>query len=155
MKASVNGAEDEEVTYSVNGQVFSSGEFKVEGVKPWSPESPNLYDLTVTVRKGAWRDSVSRKIGFRTAEFRADGFYLNDKGLVSRDRMAKKDAYWFYKANWNPEPMLHLSGKRLVNANAEKGHGARILERRRRDARPERKGIRNSHAGCGPNCHLA
>ena len=32
----------------------------------------------------------------------------------------KKDAYWFYKANWNPEPMLWLSGKRLVRTNADK-----------------------------------
>ena len=75
----VNGAEDAEVSYSVNGQVFAQDDFKVENVRPWSPEDPKLYDLTVTVRKGAWCDSVTRKIGFRTVEFRADGFYLNGK----------------------------------------------------------------------------
>ena len=38
---------------------------------------------------------------------------INDKGLVSRDRVTPKDAYFLYKANWNPEPMLHLCGKRM------------------------------------------
>ena len=38
---------------------------------------------------------------------------VNDKGLVTRDRVTAKDAYFLYKANWNPEPMLHLCGKRM------------------------------------------
>lgn len=37
---------------------------------------------------------------------------VNDKGLVTADRQTKKDAYYFYKANWNPEPRLYLSEKR-------------------------------------------
>ena len=37
----------------------------------------------------------------------------NDKGLVSYDRKTKKDAFYFYKANWNNrEQILHLVGKR-------------------------------------------
>ncbi|OOG20376.1 hypothetical protein BWD42_07765 [Sphingobacterium sp. CZ-UAM] len=37
---------------------------------------------------------------------------LNDKGLVTYDRATKKDAFYFYKANWNKEPMLYLTEKR-------------------------------------------
>jgi len=37
---------------------------------------------------------------------------INDKGLVTYDRSLKKDAYYFYKANWNPEPMLYLAERR-------------------------------------------
>ena len=37
---------------------------------------------------------------------------INDKGLVTRDRRTRKDVFYFYKANWNPEPMLHLCGRR-------------------------------------------
>ncbi|MGB8352448.1 MAG: glycoside hydrolase family 2 TIM barrel-domain containing protein [Chthoniobacteraceae bacterium] len=37
---------------------------------------------------------------------------LNDKGLVSQDRKIKKDAYFFYKANWNPEPMVYIASRR-------------------------------------------
>ena len=39
---------------------------------------------------------------------------LNEKGLVTFDRKTAKDAFCFYKANWNPEPMLHLVGSRLT-----------------------------------------
>ncbi len=37
---------------------------------------------------------------------------LNDKGLVTHDRKIRKDAYFFYKANWNPEPMVHIAASR-------------------------------------------
>ena len=40
---------------------------------------------------------------------------INDKGLVTRDRKTRKDAFYFYKANWNPEPMLHLCSKRMIS----------------------------------------
>jgi beta-galactosidase len=37
---------------------------------------------------------------------------LNDKGLVTQDRKVKKDAYFFYKANWNPDPMVYITSRR-------------------------------------------
>lgn len=39
---------------------------------------------------------------------------LNDKGLVSHDRSVKKDIYYFYKANWNPEPMTYIAARRMT-----------------------------------------
>ena len=38
----------------------------------------------------------------------------NNKGLVTMDRATKKDSYYIYKAYWNPEPMVHLCGKRYA-----------------------------------------
>jgi len=38
----------------------------------------------------------------------------NDKGLVTYDRKVKKDAYFWYKANWNPEPMVYITSKRYT-----------------------------------------
>lgn len=38
----------------------------------------------------------------------------NDKGLVTYDRETRKDAFYFYKANWNPDPMVHLCSKRFT-----------------------------------------
>ncbi|MBR1436792.1 MAG: DUF4982 domain-containing protein, partial [Bacteroidales bacterium] len=36
----------------------------------------------------------------------------NDKGLVTRDRKTRKDAFYFYKANWNKkENTVHLCSK--------------------------------------------
>jgi beta-galactosidase len=37
---------------------------------------------------------------------------INDKGLVTYDRKIKKDAFYFYKANWNQEPMLYIAERR-------------------------------------------
>ena len=39
---------------------------------------------------------------------------VNDKGMVTEDRQIKKDAFFFYKANWNPEPMVHLNARRAT-----------------------------------------
>jgi beta-galactosidase len=40
---------------------------------------------------------------------------INDKGLVSYDRQTRKDSFYFYRANWNVEPTLHLVGRRHVD----------------------------------------
>jgi beta-galactosidase len=39
---------------------------------------------------------------------------LNDKGLVTYDRTVKKDAFYFYKANWSDEPVLYLTSRRFT-----------------------------------------
>ena len=38
----------------------------------------------------------------------------NDKGLVTYDRQTKKDAFYFYKANWSDEPVLYLTDRRFT-----------------------------------------
>ena len=40
---------------------------------------------------------------------------MNHKGLVTFDRKIKKDSFYLYKAYWNPEPMVHIAGKRYQN----------------------------------------
>jgi beta-galactosidase len=37
---------------------------------------------------------------------------INDKGLVTRDRAVKKDAFYWYKVNWNPSPTVYLTSRR-------------------------------------------
>lgn len=43
----------------------------------------------------------------------------NMKGLVTMDRMLKKDAFYLYKAYWSKEPFVKLSGSRFVNRHQE------------------------------------
>ena len=38
----------------------------------------------------------------------------NDKGLVTYDRKIKKDAFYFYKANWSDEPTLYITSRRFT-----------------------------------------
>lgn len=55
------------------------------GVKPWDTEHPIRYTCRVSlVKEGVTLDVQKVKFGFRTAEFRADGFYLNGKKTFLR-----------------------------------------------------------------------
>ena len=47
-----------------------------------------------------------------TTVTRGDKPYMNYKGLVTHDRQTKKDAFYFYKANWSEEPVLHIISRR-------------------------------------------
>jgi beta-galactosidase len=38
----------------------------------------------------------------------------NDKGLITYDRKIKKDAFFFYKANWSDEPTLYITSRRFT-----------------------------------------
>ena len=54
---------------------------RVPGVRAWCPEWPKLYTCRAELldRDSRVTDTQETKVGFRTAEFRADGFYLNGK----------------------------------------------------------------------------
>lgn len=47
--------------------------------EPWSPDHPTLYTATLSLMSGGRTlDHITRRIGFRTAEFKpGDGFFLN------------------------------------------------------------------------------
>jgi beta-galactosidase len=49
---------------------------------------------------------------------------LNDKGMVTEDRKTKKDAYYFYQANWSDTPMVRIAShgmtpRRLSSTDVE------------------------------------
>ncbi|MGW2383493.1 hypothetical protein [Streptomyces lincolnensis] len=37
---------------------------------------------------------------------------INDKGLVTHDRQIRKDAFYWYKANWATTPTLYITSRR-------------------------------------------
>lgn len=43
----------------------------------------------------------------------------NNKGLVTMDRKVKKDSFYLYKAYWNPQPMVHICGRRYAQRAGE------------------------------------
>jgi len=46
----------------------------------------------------------------------------NDKGLITFDRKVKKDAYFWYQANWTEKPMVYITSRRNTvrsNQNVE------------------------------------
>ena len=57
-------------------------------------------------------------VGFDFPSFKrneGDRPAINDKGLVTEDRKVRKDAYYWYQANWSETPMLHITSRRDVN----------------------------------------
>ena len=38
----------------------------------------------------------------------------NDKGMVSYDRKTRKDAFFWYKANWTDTPVVYISSRRFA-----------------------------------------
>ena len=85
----------------------------------WHPENWQTYYhienwKTISSHPYVWGSFVWNMFDFGAAH-RTEGDRpgINDKGLVTFDRKVRKDAFYFYKANWNrEEPMLYLTGKR-------------------------------------------
>jgi beta-galactosidase len=84
----------------------------------WHPE-----EWQAEVHEAAWAAMKQRPFVWGTfvwcmydfaVESRHEGGVegLNDKGLVTRDRQIKKDAFYFYKANWSDEPMVYITSRR-------------------------------------------
>ena len=67
-------------------------------------------------RKYIWATHVWNMFDFG-ADARAEGGENGQKhkGLVTIDRSYKKDSFYAYKAWMNPEPMIHLCGKRYID----------------------------------------
>ena len=60
----------------------------------WGSFLWNMFDFA-----SSWRDE-------------GDAPGINDKGIVTYDRKTRKDAFYFYKANWSEEPVLYLTSRR-------------------------------------------
>lgn len=56
-----------------------SDDFKVDNPQLWDLEHPNLYVLKTTAESNDGKEIYETRFGFRKAEFKPDGFYLNDK----------------------------------------------------------------------------
>ena len=67
-----------------------------------------------------WGSFVWNMFDFASARRNEGGVqFVNGKGLVSRDRSTKKDAFYYYKAKWSSEPFVHLCGHRFLRRCAE------------------------------------
>ena len=90
----------------------------------WHPENwQTFYHIEnwkiIHERPFVWGSFVWNMFDFGAAHrHEGDRVGINDKGLVTFDRKVKKDAFYFYKANWNPERMIHIAGKRCIKAQS-------------------------------------
>ena len=72
-------------TCEVKAERETAISFKVDNCSPWSVDSPTLYTLeTILCNGNNTMDLHIMNIGFRDAEFKKDGFYLNGEKLKIR-----------------------------------------------------------------------
>ena len=105
-------------------------EYGAENILMWHTAEPDNHDYTeeyanhyhqemlktFAARPYLWATHQWNCFDF-AADARNEGGVKgrNNKGLITYDRKEKKDAFYVYKAWWNPEPMVFVSGGRFVN----------------------------------------
>ena len=86
----------------------------------WHPE-----EWQASYHEAYWKTMASRpwiwgKFIWCMFDFASDGRNeggtpgVNDKGLVTADRKIRKDAFYWYQANWSDRPMLHITNRRFT-----------------------------------------
>lgn len=93
----------------------------------WHPENWQTYFheehwKAIDKRPFIWGTFVWNMFDFGAAH-RTEGEIpgKNDKGLVTFDRNFKKDAFYFYKANWNTtDPFVYIAERRIKNRTSDK-----------------------------------
>ena len=125
----MNGPWFDEFHKKYPNQPIGCSEYGCEALN-WHTSDPKQGDYTeeyqayyheelikqLFTRKYMWATHVWNMFDFG-ADARAEGGEngQNHKGLMTFDRKYKKDAFYAYKAWLNPEPMVHICGKRYVD----------------------------------------
>ena len=126
---SMNGPWFDEFHKKYPNQPIGCSEYGCEALN-WHTSDPKQGDYTeeyqayyheelikqLFTRKYMWATHVWNMFDFG-ADGRNEGGEngQNHKGLITFDRSYKKDSFYAYKAWLNPEPMVHICGKRYVD----------------------------------------
>ncbi|MCC8168063.1 MAG: hypothetical protein LIO37_01815 [Clostridiales bacterium] len=99
------------VNGNTDGKVTASGAWHPEEYQNLRNEEAIAY---INENNGLWATFYWSLFDF-AVDARNEGSRpaLNDKGLVTDDRLIKKDSYYLYKANWNhTEPFVYITSRR-------------------------------------------
>ncbi|WP_326565547.1 glycoside hydrolase family 2 TIM barrel-domain containing protein [Amycolatopsis rhabdoformis] len=111
--------------YGAGGSVFDHVENST--VKPpVIPSRVHPEEYETFVHENSWKQIETRPYLWGTFvwnmfDFASDGrtegdtLGRNDKGLVTYDRQTRKDAFYWYKANWTTTPFVYLTSRRWTS----------------------------------------
>ena len=95
-----------------NGTASTNGAFHPEEYQSYVHEA--VYPQ-LEAEDNLWLASVWAMFDFSSYRNEGGQTRLNDKGLVTYDRSIKKDAFYYYKANWNKEdPFVYITSRRFT-----------------------------------------
>ena len=104
--ANVNQHEDNPAQPRAGGEWHPEEWQSIVHEKDWAALNSRPY---------IWATFVWNMFDFAVSTRREGGVPgRNDKGLVTYDRQTKKDAFYFYKANWSAEPVLYIADRRFT-----------------------------------------
>lgn len=95
-------------------------DYKVPTTGPWHPENwqalvHEKHWAMITEREYLWGSFLWNMFDFCVVtRHEGDRANINDKGMVTYDRKQRKDAFYFYQANWTDQPMIHINDKRFT-----------------------------------------
>lgn len=90
---------------------------RIEGVKTWSAEFPNLYNVTIALKQnGRPVHEVTGRIGFRTVEVRPqDGIYVNGERIVFKG--VNRGSFWPTTGRTTSRALSLLDGQLIKEMN--------------------------------------
>ena len=108
LAAKITDTRDGKIVFE--GPCGKDAEIEVPEAELWTLESPVLYELTVSLSGG---DSYYVRFGFRSAEFKTDGFYLNGRKIKIRG--LNRHQCWPYVGYAMPKSMQRMDADILKN----------------------------------------
>ncbi|MBE1526678.1 beta-galactosidase [Sphingopyxis sp. OAS728] len=104
------GALSQHVEDGAKHKIAHASRMHPEEFQNWYHEQtwPQLRD-----RPYLWANWIWNMFDF-SSKIRQEGDAtdVNDKGLVTYDRKVKKDAFFYYKAEWSDAPVVHITSRR-------------------------------------------
>lgn len=109
----------------------AAGSHLQHGFEPKVTNKIHYEENQARVHEENWRDMHTRDYAWckfiwqyadNPSSIRDEGDQrgMNDKGIVNYDRTVRKDAYYFYKANWSSEPVLYIAARRYTQRTEAK-----------------------------------
>lgn len=109
----------------------AAGSHRQHGFEPKVTNKIHYEENQARVHEENWRDMHTRDYAWckfiwqyadNPSSIRDEGDLrgMNDKGIVNYDRTVRKDAYYFYKANWSHEPVLYIAARRYTQRTEAK-----------------------------------
>jgi beta-galactosidase len=110
--------------YGAGGSIYQHSENPTQpadtGTNFHSEEWQNLVHETnwqiISARPYLWTKFVWNLFDYASdSRDEGDTPGRHDSGLVTYDRQTRKDAFYFYKANWTTDPMVYITGHTFTN----------------------------------------
>ncbi|TNJ41879.1 hypothetical protein KFZ70_02640 [Tamlana fucoidanivorans] len=112
--------------YGAGGNIFQQDITKLD--KPFGEFFPEqdqtlCHEVSWKIIKDrpfVWSSYLWNMFDFSAGDWNRGGIpFTNHKGLVTYDRSTKKDAFYFYKANWLDTPVLYIAERRHTKRKNE------------------------------------